>query len=119
MFTFRKITVVMVAAVLLLTACGGQSASDSGEVKITLTDFGIESSVTEFKAGVPYRFVVTNEGLVEHEFMLMPPFRSALLGTSLRGGIARWILRNQRLFIPRRLPRPQPGAWLRHLLVQL
>jgi uncharacterized cupredoxin-like copper-binding protein len=57
----------------LLTACGGQGAGNTEEVKITLTEFGIESSVTNFKAGVPYHFVVTNEGKVNHEIMIMPP----------------------------------------------
>ena len=70
MFAFKKILVVLVAAGLLLTACGGQRAT---EVKITLTEFGIQSSVTEFQTGVPYRFVVTNEGAVVHELMIMPP----------------------------------------------
>lgn len=29
--------------------------------------------MTEFQTGLPYRFIVTNEGLVNHEFMIMPP----------------------------------------------
>jgi uncharacterized cupredoxin-like copper-binding protein len=67
---FKKVWMVLVAATLLLTACGGQKAT---EVKITLKEFGIESSMTDFQVGVPYRFVVTNAGAVEHEIMLMPP----------------------------------------------
>jgi uncharacterized cupredoxin-like copper-binding protein len=61
----------MVVAVLSLTACGGSGGSQ--EVKITLNEFGIQSSVTEFKVGVPYHFVVTNEGQLQHEIMLMAP----------------------------------------------
>jgi len=37
-------------------------------------EFGIESSVTNFEVGVPYHFEVTNEGSVNHEIMIMPPF---------------------------------------------
>lgn len=70
MFAFRKIFIVLIAAGLLLTACGGQKAT---EVKITLTEFGIESSITDLKVGVPYHFVVTNAGTVNHEIMIMPP----------------------------------------------
>lgn len=71
MFAFRKrVLVVLVTAGLILTACGGQKAT---EVTITLTEFGIESSQTTFEVGVPYHFVVNNKGSVEHEIMIMPP----------------------------------------------
>lgn len=84
MFRLRKIHIVLIAAALLLTACGGgQSANDTGEVQITLTDFGIESSVTEFKVGVPYRFVVTNAGAVNHEFMIMAPLTEDQMGMAM------------------------------------
>src|SRR4030095_10753553 len=71
MFKFRKILAVLFVSVLLLTACGGQQKTT--EVTITVKEFGIESSITEFQAGVPYHFVVTNAGMVNHEIMIMPP----------------------------------------------
>ena len=71
MFKFRKIFAVLFAAALLLTACGGQQKAI--EVTITVKEFGIESSITEFQVGVPYHFVVTNAGMVNHEIMIMPP----------------------------------------------
>lgn len=83
MFGFRKIFVVLVAAGFLLTACGGQKPSDTDEVKITLTEFGIESSITDFKADVPYHFVVTNEGTVNHEIIIMPPFTEDQMGMAM------------------------------------
>jgi uncharacterized cupredoxin-like copper-binding protein len=33
----------------------------------------IDSSLTTFVVGVPYRFTVTNVGAMPHEMMLMPP----------------------------------------------
>jgi len=75
MFAFKKVLIVLIAAGLLLTACGGQRAT---EVKITLKEFAIESSATDFQVGVPYHFVVTNEGLVEHEIMIMPPLMEGM-----------------------------------------
>lgn len=69
---FKKILLLSSIVTLLLVSCGGQKAS-SNEVTITLTDFEIQSSVTEFKTGVSYRFTVTNAGKVAHEFMIMPP----------------------------------------------
>ena len=80
---YRKIFIVLAAVSLFLTACGGQKPAETTEVKITLTDFGIESNVTEFKAGVPYHFTVTNAGTVEHEFMVMPPLQEDHMGMAM------------------------------------
>lgn len=44
----------------------------SVEVKVTLVDFRIHSSVTLFHAKTHYYFVVTNQGHEIHEFMIMP-----------------------------------------------
>ena len=44
----------------------------SVEVKITLVEFHIVSSVSVFHTGMPYHFVVTNRGHDIHEFMIMP-----------------------------------------------
>jgi uncharacterized cupredoxin-like copper-binding protein len=70
-----KVLIMLLAAVLLLSACGAKATSANGstEVKVTLSDFTIQSSITDFKTGVPYHFVVTNNGQVEHEIMLMKP----------------------------------------------
>ena len=70
MFTLKKLIIVLVLVIPLLTACG-----ISREVKVTLTDFGIESSLTTFRTDVQYHFVVTNEGMVDHEIMLMEPMK--------------------------------------------
>ena len=83
MLSFRKIFVVLITAGLLLTACGGQKAT---EVKITLTEFGTVSSITDFKVGVPYHFVVTNEGTVNHEIMIMPPLTEDQMGMAMDMG---------------------------------
>lgn len=68
------ITAVLIASSLLLSACGPSTNPDgSVDVKVTLTDFGIQSSVTKFQVGVPYHFIITNEGQVNHELMIMQP----------------------------------------------
>ncbi len=66
-------------AAVSLSACtfgrraAGQANPDgSVNVNVTLKDFTIQSSVTEFKPGVRYHFVVKNEGQVAHELMIMP-----------------------------------------------
>jgi uncharacterized cupredoxin-like copper-binding protein len=49
-------------------------SSDSGaEVDVTLADNTIQSSVTTFKAGVPYRFIIINNGRHQHNFNINPP----------------------------------------------
>ena len=84
MFKFRKILVVLFVAGLLLTACGGQKQTT--EVLITVKEFGIESSITEFQVGVPYHFVVTNAGVVNHEIMIMPPLSKDQMGMGMDMG---------------------------------
>jgi uncharacterized cupredoxin-like copper-binding protein len=48
------------------------AAPGSVEVKVTLVEFRIHSSVTVFHANTHYYFVVSNKGHDIHEFMIMP-----------------------------------------------
>ncbi len=48
------------------------AVTGSVEVKVTLVEFRIISSVTVFHAGIPYHFVIANRGQDIHEFMIMP-----------------------------------------------
>ena len=84
MFKFRKVLAVLFVVGLLLTACGGQQKVT--EVQITVKEFGIESSITEFQVGVPYHFVVTNAGTVNHEIMIMPPLTKGQMGMGMDMG---------------------------------
>ena len=77
MYSNMKYLVVLTLALLLLTACGPSApttnADGSINVDVILTDFTMESSVTTFEAGKTYRFTITNEGLVPHEFVIAEP----------------------------------------------
>ncbi len=75
---------VIGAALLFLTACGpsaasniantgGQSAAGATEVDVTLGDYTIQSSLTTFKVGVPYKFVIINNGNHQHNFNIATP----------------------------------------------
>lgn len=68
MLTGKKLLVVIFIVAATLVSCSGTKT-----VKVTLTDYNIESSVTEFETGVPYHFVVSNKSDSNHEFMIMPP----------------------------------------------
>lgn len=77
---------LITAALVFLTACGtpaaaqpattgGSSGSQAGatEVDITLADNTIQSSLTTFKVGVPYKLVIINNGNHLHSFAINTP----------------------------------------------
>ena len=41
-------------------------------VNVTATEFKFDSSLTTFKVGVPYRFVVKDTGVVNHDWLVLP-----------------------------------------------
>lgn len=73
----RRLFILMVPVLMLslLVACSTSSSSNTEpvEVRITADDYSFKSSLTSFEQGVPYHFVVTNQGSVEHEFMIVKP----------------------------------------------
>jgi uncharacterized cupredoxin-like copper-binding protein len=99
--TMRRSTLlfVLVATALVATACGSPApaatqapapatatlampaateapataAASATTVTITLADNTIESSLTTFQVGVPYRFVITNTGRHGHNFNISTP----------------------------------------------
>jgi uncharacterized cupredoxin-like copper-binding protein len=71
---WRAVIPLLLLAAMVLSACGGSSGTPSPvKVTVTLTEFKITSSLDTFQVNVPYHFVVTNQGSVEHEFYIMPP----------------------------------------------
>jgi len=71
---FRLLVIIML---LGLAACSsGNSNLDTNKpitVNITASDYSFESSLTTFKVGQPYHFVVTNKGQIAHEIMIVQP----------------------------------------------
>ena len=63
-------TTALIALSLILSACGPK---EPVTVEVTLTEFGIESSLSTFEAGQTYSFVITNEGALAHEFVITEP----------------------------------------------
>lgn len=64
------------ALLVLLPLCAAcrpaSSPTDPPEVTVRLYDYGFEASQDTFTAGQPYRFVLTNEGTVAHEWAVVP-----------------------------------------------
>lgn len=81
---FRRIAlwaIFLLFAGLILSACSGSSSTAAGkpvDVTVTATDFKFDSSLTTFKTGVVYHFIVVNKGSVAHEFLIMPPGSSQI-----------------------------------------
>jgi uncharacterized cupredoxin-like copper-binding protein len=69
-------------ATSFLTGCSGAGSKGPVDVKVTLTEFKIESSTTAFKVGVPYHFSITNNGAIAHEFMIAPVVQSGSSGSA-------------------------------------
>jgi hypothetical protein len=81
------LTSLLVALLLLLTACGGEGnapgssgPSSSQTVQVTETAFHIASSRTSFVPGQIYHFLVTNRGKVAHEFLILPRAEGSMSG---------------------------------------
>lgn len=78
----------LMACLALLAACGGTSGTSKGETNtaivtptgtstnrfvdhITITDKGIQSSLTTFNPSVPYLFTVSNKSSKPHSFLIV------------------------------------------------
>jgi uncharacterized cupredoxin-like copper-binding protein len=71
---FGGVAIVVFLAAFILAACGGSPASNTPvEVQMTVNEFSITSSLTTFKVGVNYHFVVVNKGTMPHELIIMAP----------------------------------------------
>jgi uncharacterized cupredoxin-like copper-binding protein len=75
---YTRVFVVFLVLTATLSACSAQGPDSSTEVRVTLTDFGVVSSSTQFTAGIPYTFTIKNEGQVPHEFMFVPPVMTGM-----------------------------------------
>ncbi len=49
------------------------TSGNGTQVDVTLADNTIDASMTTFKVGVPYTFVITNKGRHAHNFNINPP----------------------------------------------
>lgn len=69
---FQLSAVALFAAV---TACGGQADAEPGaaqEVTVRMSEMRFQTTDSVFVAGVPYRFVLRNDGQMAHEWAVVP-----------------------------------------------
>lgn len=82
----QRVVLLIVATVVVVSCARQQQPAQAPappvegnvEVTVTLTDFKIEASQTQFVTGTRYRFVVTNRGAINHEFMVTPPMMGGM-----------------------------------------
>lgn len=74
----RKMLAGLLLAAVLTAAILSACASGPKDVKVTLSDYQIDTDLTSFEVGKTYRFVITNEGTVNHEFMVMAPMMGGM-----------------------------------------
>lgn len=75
MMNNRNVFAIAALALLSLPACaerGEAETTDAREVTVTMGEFSFETSDSVFEAGVPYRFVLKNEGRMPHEWAVVP-----------------------------------------------
>ncbi len=63
--------VVVTALAFMLTACGSGGGTPSNTINVTLTDFQFSPNTFTVPAGEQISFSATNNGAVEHSFVIM------------------------------------------------
>jgi uncharacterized cupredoxin-like copper-binding protein len=61
-------------------------------VQVTLVDYKILPAITTFHVGVPYQFVVTNRGKVDHMFMIAPPMSDSMMMSNMYGSALAYLI---------------------------
>jgi len=104
---------LLILCIAILTACGSSSnATSTGGsnnhtitsatntpsavkrqvVQVTLVDYKILPAITTFHVGVPYQFVVTNKGKVDHMFMIAPPMSDSMMMSNMYGSALAYLI---------------------------
>lgn len=75
-----RVTIFLIEGLSLAAAApeAADATTDASAETVTVTlggptgEFTISTSQTTFRVGVPYHFVVTNSGVIPHEFLILP-----------------------------------------------
>lgn len=104
-------SILLILCITALAACGSNSSTGSTAnnntstsatntpsaikrqvVPVTLIDYKILPSTSTFQVGVPYQFVVTNKGKVDHMFMIAPPMSDNMMMSNMYGSALAYII---------------------------
>ena len=76
----------------ITSATNTPSAVKRQVVQVTLVDYKILPAITTFRVGVPYQFVVTNKGKVDHMFMIAPPMSDSMMMSNMYGSALAYLI---------------------------
>ena len=76
----------------IISATNTPSAVKRQVVQVTLVDYKILPAITTFYVGVPYQFVVTNKGKVDHMFMIAPPMSDSMMMSNMYGSALAYLI---------------------------
>lgn len=105
------LSLLLIFCIAALAACGSNSSTGSTTsnstivsatntppaikrqvVQVTLVDYKILPATSTFQVGVPYQFVVTNKGKVDHMFMIAPPMSDNMMMSNMYGSALAYII---------------------------
>ncbi|MSP12179.1 MAG: hypothetical protein EXR62_04385 [Chloroflexi bacterium] len=67
------ISSLIAVLILSLSACAsGATVKTPVEVQVKVAEYKFDSSLTTFTVGTPYHFVITDNGKLAHDWMIMP-----------------------------------------------
>jgi uncharacterized cupredoxin-like copper-binding protein len=68
---FAVLTACLLAAALVLAACGGEAAPPAAtKVQIEASEYAFAPNTANAKAGAPLEVTLVNKGIVEHDFVI-------------------------------------------------
>ena len=76
----------------ITSATNTPSAVKRQVVQVTLVDYKILPAITTFHVGVPYQFVITNKGKVDHMFMIAPPMSDSMMMSNMYGSALAYLI---------------------------
>ena len=104
-------SLLLILCIAALAACGSNSNTGSTTsnstiisatntpppikrqvVPVTLVDYKILPAASTFQVGVPYQFVVTNKGKVDHMFMIAPPMSDNMMMSNMYSSALAYII---------------------------
>lgn len=84
---------LLILSITILAACGSSSNSSTGSTGNSSTILSATNTPSAIKRqGMPYQFVVTNKGKVDHMFMIAPPMSDSMMMSNMYGSVLAYII---------------------------
>lgn len=64
----RHLGIIAIVLIMITAACSGEAGGGDRIIKVSMTEFSFIPNVVEIKAGETVKFIITNDGVIDHEF---------------------------------------------------